>query len=43
MILATNTIRYEYFLSEKKAIFTKNWKFCPRAPWQKRCHGNTLG
>ena len=35
---------FKYIRFERaKAIFTKNWKFCPSAPWQKPCHGNSLG
>ena len=31
------------FWRRKWLFFTKNWNFCPSAPWQKCCHGNTLG
>ena len=31
------------FWRRKMRFFTKNCKFCPSAPLQKCCHGNTLG
>ena len=31
------------FWKRKRLYFTKNWNFCPSTPWQKCCHGNTLG